>query len=220
MPAVDGCHEHDSAAEKAGQCGGVGMTAAGMRAAGAPPGWSVNPSARRERAPILALSVAGLLISSYLALYQWGVFRSVWDPFFDDGSRVVLHSSLAKSLPFPDAALGAAGYLFESVLELIGGSDRWRAMPWTVALFSLSAGGFAIGSLVLVVMQPVAFGHWCTLCLASAAISLTIVGPASDEFRATLGHLRREARQGRPVLRTFWGAGDFSECHGSREGRS
>jgi uncharacterized membrane protein len=156
-----------------------------------------NPSAMRARAPILALSIAGLLISSYLALYQWGVFGSVWEPFFGDGSRAVLHSSLAKRLPIPDAALGAGGYLLESVFDVVGGTDRWRTKPWIVALFGLCAGSLGAVSVLLVILQPTAFGHWCTLCLASAAISITIAFLAFDEVRAMVRHLQIAFRQGR-----------------------
>jgi len=31
---------------------------------------------------------------------------------------------------------------------------------------------------------------WCTLCLASAAISISLVGPATDEVLASLQYLR------------------------------
>jgi uncharacterized membrane protein len=163
----------------------------------------------RMRAPILALSITGLLISSYLTLYQWGVFGSVWEPFFGDGSRAVLHSSLAKRLPIPDAALGAVMYLLEASLDAVGGTDRWRTMPWIVALFGLCAASLGAVSVLLVILQPLAFGHWCTFCLCSGAISITIAILAFDEIRAMVQQLRRVARQGRSPWRALAGQSDW-----------
>src|SRR5262245_21335128 len=56
----------------------------------------------------------GCGIAVYLALYQLGVLTSVWEPFFGSGSRDVLHSKMARFLPFPDALFSAVGYLIES----------------------------------------------------------------------------------------------------------
>jgi hypothetical protein len=51
-----------------------------------PPGWAYNPSSWSQRLPIVALAFAGFGIAMYLALYQWGVFARVWEPFFGEGS--------------------------------------------------------------------------------------------------------------------------------------
>src|SRR5919205_1457619 len=93
---------------------------------GVPPGWSYNPSAWSDRLPIIGLALLGFGIALYLALYQLGVFAGVWEPFFGDGSRRILHSSVSRLLPIPDAALGAMGYLLDAVTGAIGGRDRWR----------------------------------------------------------------------------------------------
>src|SRR5579872_7040598 len=83
-----------------------------------------GPSAWSRRWPVLATAVAGFGIATYLALYQVGVLSHVWEPFFGSGSRDILkQSAIARDLPIPDAALGAAAYLAELVLELIGGED-------------------------------------------------------------------------------------------------
>jgi hypothetical protein len=58
---------------------------------------------------------------------------------------------------------------------------------------------------VLVILQPALFEAWCTLCLASAVISLVMIGPAMDEFLASLQHLKRQHRQERSLWRAFWG---------------
>ena len=61
------------------------------------------------------------------------------------------------------------------------------------------------GSVLLVVAQPLLSGAWCTLCLASAAISVAMIGPAFDEVLATLQYLARTRRAGQPLWRAFIG---------------
>jgi uncharacterized membrane protein len=173
-----------------------------------PPGWAYNPSDWSQRLPIIALALAGFGIATYLALYQWGVLARVWEPFFGDGSRVILNSSISHLLPVPDAALGAFGYLLDAVTGVIGGRQRWRTMPWMVIIFGLAVGPLGAVSLLLVIFQPVLFEAWCTLCLASAVVSLLMIGPALDEFLASLQYLKAESRRGRSAWRAFWGLGD------------
>ncbi len=175
-----------------------------------PPGWSYNPSAWSERVPIVALAVLGFGIAGYLAFYQLDVIASVYEPFFGDGSRRVLNSSISTVLPVPDAALGALAYLLDAVTGLIGGRERWRRMPWIVIVFGVAVGPLGAISIALVILQPVAFDAFCTLCLASAVVSVLMIGPALDETLASLQHLRREARRGGSTWRAFWGLGEPS----------
>lgn len=155
-----------------------------------PPGRPANPSRWSKRVLLAVLAAIGCLVALYLALYQTGVIATVWEPFFGDGSMKILDSSLARSLPVPDAALGAVAYAIEVVLDLIGGEDRWGALPWVTIVFGLLALGMALGSIGLVLMQAFYFDAFCTLCLVSAAISLTIVGPALGEPIAAIHWLR------------------------------
>jgi hypothetical protein len=178
-----------------------------MADAGTPPGWSVNPSSWLQRLPIIALALAGAAIALYLALYQWGVLAWVWEPFFGDGAVRILDSWVSKVLPVPDAALGTAGYLLDAVTGVVGGRARWRTMPWIVVLFGLAVGPLGAVSVFLVVLQPVLFDAWCTLCLASAVVSIAMIGPALDEVLASLQHLARVRRAGGDVWRAFWGRG-------------
>lgn len=178
-----------------------------------PPGWSYNPSAWGQRLPIIAAALIGFVIASYLALYQLNVFGSVWEPFFGDGSRKILNSGVSNVLPIPDAALGALGYLLDAVTGAIGGRARWRRMPWIVILFGMAVGPLGGISILLVILQPVLYDAWCTLCLASAVISVVMIGPALDEMLASMQHVRRERSHGRSAWRTFWGL-DPSQ-HGS-----
>ena len=173
-----------------------------------PPGWDYNPASWPQRIPIVGLALLGFGIATYLALYQLGIVASVWEPFFGDGSRTILNSKVSHVLPIPDAALGAFGYLVDAVAGVVGGRRRWRTMPWIVVVFGLAVGPLGGVSILLVVFQPVLFDAWCTLCLASAVISVAMIGPAMDEVLASLQHLRRVKDEGRSVWRAFWGLGE------------
>ena len=151
--------------------------------------------------------MVGFGIATYLALYQYRVVGAVWEPFFGDGSRTILNSPVSHALPVSDAALGAFGYLLDVIAGLIGGKKRWMTSPWIVILFGIAVGPLGATSLLLVILQPVLYNSWCTLCLASAAISILIMGPALDEVLASLQFLKREHEAGRSAWRAFWGEG-------------
>ena len=170
-----------------------------------PPGWTRNPSSWGDRLPIVALAMVGFFIALYLGLYQLDVFSDIWEPFFGDGSRTILDSRISNILPIPDAMLGAAGYLADAVAGVIGGVKRWRTMPWIVIVFGLLVGPFGIVSIALVMSQPIVLDAWCTLCLASAVVSLAMIGPAADEVLASLQYLRRERDRGRSLWDALWG---------------
>jgi uncharacterized membrane protein len=173
--------------------------------AAVPPGWSYNPSAFGQRAPLVAVAALGFAIASYLAAYQLGLLSEVWEPFFGRGSEVVLHSWVSRLLPVADAALGALSYLLDTVTGAIGGRERWRTMPWLVVLFGLLVGPLGAISVVLVILQPVLFDAWCTLCLVTAMISVVMIGPALDEVLASIQHIKRSRALGEGVWPAFWG---------------
>lgn len=162
-----------------------------MRGAGhARPADSRNPSRLSRRVLVAALALVGAGVAGYLTLYQVGLIGSVWDPFFGTGSERVLTSSLSRALPLPDAALGAAVYLVEAVAELSGGRDRWYRQPWVVFLVGAVSAALAAVGVALVISQPVLTGTFCTLCLASAAISFTIAALVVEEVRAAVRSFR------------------------------
>jgi uncharacterized membrane protein len=172
-----------------------------------PPGWNYNPAAWRERIPIIVLATIGFVMAMVLALYQYRIISSVWEPFFGRGSVIILNSPISKLLPISDAALGAFGYILDAVTGAIGGRHRWRTMPWMVVLMGLFVGPLGAVSVILVILQPVLYNAWCTICLATAVISIVMIGPAMDEVLASLQHLKREHRAGRNLWKTFWGKG-------------
>lgn len=131
--------------------------------------------------PVL-LAFLGIVVSAYLAAYQLGWIRSVWDPVFGPaGSRAVLHSALDRLLPIPDALLGAGAYLAETALGLAIVAVQARAVR---LLYGLVAAAMALVSLGLVATQAFVVGDGCSLCLLSAVLSWTIaVLVAPDAFR-------------------------------------
>ena len=153
-----------------------------------PPGYDSNPSAWSERLPIIGLALVGCAISTYLGLYQVGILSRVWDPFFgSNSSSQVLHSVVSRSLPVPDAILGACGYAAEMVLGIVGGARRWQTSPLLVIAFGLLSAGMGIVGIILTICQPTLAHAWCTLCLCSALISVSLAVLARRELYAGCG---------------------------------
>jgi hypothetical protein len=169
-----------------------------------PPGWSYNPSDWIQRGPIIAMAFVGFFLSRYLAAYQLGHIPYPWDPFFGDGTRRVLDSDISKAWPVSDAGLGAVSYMLEALSGFMGGRNRWRTMPWMVVMFGFLVVPLGIVSIVLVMLQPIGVGAWCTLCLITAAAMLVMIAPAVDELIAMGQFLSGARRQGKPFWQTFW----------------
>jgi len=179
--------------------------------AAAPP-FTYNPSAWSQRIPISLLAALATVIASYMALFQWGVVTSVWDPFFGQGTENVLTSEAAQSLDrwfrVPDSAFGAWGYLSEALFGLVGSTRRWQYRPWMVILFGIDVIPLGGVSAVLVVCQGFIVGSWCTLCLVTAAISFVLVVMAFDEVWASVRYLQRiwqHTHDKRLLWNVFWG---------------
>lgn len=170
-----------------------------------PPGWTYNPASWSQRVPIVVLAALGFFLAAYLALYQYRIVPDVWEPFFGQGSVILLNSPTSHLFPVSDAALGAFGYLLDAATGAIGGRARWRTMPWMVVLFGVLIGPLGAVSLALVIIQPVVYNAWCTICLATAVISVLMVGPALDEVLASLQYLKRAKCEGYSLWNVFWG---------------
>lgn len=160
----------------------------------APP-FDRNPSAWSQRVPIVVLAAVGFFISAYMALFQWGLIDTVWDPVFGDGTRKVLESDSSKKMEkyirMPDAALGAIGYLSEVLFGLAGSVRRWQYRPWMALLFGFDVIPLGAVSIILVFVQGMVIGSWCFLCLVTAAISVLLIYFAYDETWASIQYLWR-----------------------------
>lgn len=169
-----------------------------------PSGWNYNPSTWQQRMPIIALGLVGFFLSRYMAAYQLGHIDSAWDPVFGRGTEIVLESDISRMFPVSDSGLGASVYMLEVLMVLMGDPRRWRTMPWMVAFFGILVVPLGVTSIVLVILQPLAVGEWCTLCLVAALAMLIMVPLTLDEVVAMGQLLVQRRRQGASLWRTFW----------------
>src|SRR5919106_2393319 len=178
-----------------------------------PPGWSYNPSSWHQRAPMIALAFIGWLGSRYLAAFQLGYIPHAWDPFFGDSTAKVLTSNVSKMFPISDAGLGAAAYTLEMLMGWMGGTTRWRSMPWMVTFFFILVVPLGIVSIVLIILQPLAVGYWCSICLFTALVMLFMIPLAVDEVIAMGQFLKTSVRNGKSLWHTFWVGGTLDEVN-------
>lgn len=174
--------------------------------------WRYNPSRWGERWTIAGLALAAAAVSAYMAMYQYGLIDSVWDPFFGEQSHQVLDSDIshrmARWFRMPDAALGAIGYVADALLALAGSTRRWQFRPWLVATFGLVVIPMSAVSFTLVAAQGLVLKLWCLPCLVTALLSLALMVLAADEVVSSFLYLRRIRRDGGcpgDVWSAFWG---------------
>jgi len=141
------------------------------------------------------------------ALRPTGVYGVAHLPEFGEGTRKVLTSEVSHMWPISDAGLGALAYTIEFLMAWMGGKTRWRTMPWMVTFFFILVVPLGLTHIILVILQPVAVGQWCTLCLAAAFVMLVMIPFTIDEVVAMGQFLAWSARQGKPLWRTFWVGG-------------
>lgn len=190
---------------------------AALSKANVPPGWDRSPSTWFQRLPIILLAFVGFFISRYMTAYQLGHIGAVWDPFFvgnlidpKNGTEEIISSSISTAWPVPDAGLGAMVYLLEIITGLIGGTNRWRTMPWIVVLFGILIVPLGAVSITFIIIQPILLNTWCTLCLIAAAAMLIQIPYSINELVATGLFLYRRKKAGRPFWKIFF-VGDVDE---------
>lgn len=176
----------------------------------APPGWSYNPSSWAQRAPIIALALLGFFLSRQMAAYQLGYTQTVWEPFFDPGTRAVLGSEVSRNFPISDAGLGGVAYMVEALMGFMGDKFRWRTMPWMVTFFGILVVPLGIVSITLIILQPLAVGAWCTPCLIAGLAMLIMIALTLDEVVAMGVFLVRAHREGQALGRVFWMGGTLA----------
>lgn len=163
-----------------------------------------TPSRWSHRLPVAILALLGSCCARYMAVFQLGYRDSVWDPFFNEGTVKVITSALSRSFPVSDAGLGAVCYTIEFLLAWQGGLNRWRKMPWLVFSFAFLVIPVGLISIVLIILQPLLVGAWCSWCLATALLMLPMIVLATPEFVATLRFLSEFKRKGDSFWNLFW----------------
>ena len=86
----------------------------------------------------------------------------------------------------------------------MGGRARWRTMPWMVVLFGIVVVPLGVVSIYFIIMQPIAIGTYCTICLLAAAAMLIMIPYSLDELVAMGQFLVLNTRRGRPFWRAFF----------------
>jgi uncharacterized membrane protein len=109
-------------------------------------------------------------------------------------------------LHIPDGVLGAVAYLGDALFGLAGSTRRWQYRPWLVVVFGIDVIPMGLVGAILAGVQGLVIGHWCTLCLTSAAISLLLIYFAYDEVWSSLIYLNRVRKRAGGLNRTFWQA--------------
>ena len=182
--------------------GGNGTGHGGGDDADLPPGWAYNPSAWSERIPVVVLGFIAMGIAGYLAAYQFRLVDSVWDPLFGNGTETVLGSDLSHLFPVPDALLGGLGYMIDAVFGLVGGTRRYRTLPWAVVIFGIGIIPFGLTSIFLALAMPTIVGAGCFLCIVNAVIAVVMIPYAWDEIWLSVIAMRNMMRNGA----SFWDA--------------
>ncbi len=176
-----------------------------------PPGWTYNPSAWSQRIPVIFFAIVGWFLARYMAAFQLHYIDYVWDPFFGMGTEKVITSLISKEFPVPDAGLGAMAYSLEAIMGAKGGVRRWHTMPWIVVVFGILVVPLGFISITLVMLQPIAVGAWCGLCLIIAACMLVMLALTVDEVLAVCQYLHRVRREKKKFWRIFFRGSEYSE---------
>lgn len=174
-----------------------------------PTGWSFNPSGWFPRILTVGLGMLCWFCARYMAAFQLGYIDQIWDPFFTDGTLSVITSQISRDFPVSDAGLGAFSYTLESLLGWQGCKHRFAKMPWLVLAFGILVIPVSVVSIVLIILQPVVVGAWCTWCLATAVFMLAMILLTGAELVAVLQYLHETRQKGGNVWQVFWKGGDL-----------
>ena len=139
-----------------------------------PNGWDINPSAWDERIPFLAVALTALCLPT-----------SAGVPSF------ISHG--------PDRFLQIALGLVV-ITGFFGGECRWSKYPWFIFAFGILSGPILFASSLWMILQMAGSGDWEWIGVIRAGLALFVIGPAMDEFLASLQHLRRRVLNGEGIL--------------------
>jgi hypothetical protein len=154
----------------------------------APPGWSVNPSAAPQRAPVVVLATVGLVLSVLHVAAVRGWNERLREPFPRIDAGGWLHAPPHPPLP----ELGLVGFALLLATMVIGPRDRWRSHPALTiasAIAALAVAGSALVRWSLQYAQTAATTS--TTFSLLTAIAIACVPLALDELYAAATWERR-----------------------------
>lgn len=135
-----------------------------------------------SRMVVAVLSMVGIFISGYLALYKLGYLGVI--QCGTGGCEVVQASKYAYFLGVPVAVWGIGAYTALFALALLGVQPRWARARWVgLGLFAMAGVG-VLFSAYLTYLEAAVIHAWCRWCVASAVL-ITLI------FLFTLPELRR-----------------------------
>ena len=151
----------------------------GASASLAPPGWQVNPSVAGQRASIVTLGLAGMLLATVCAMHAKGAVR-LWEPL----PVITAEGWVLPAVPAPLPELDLIGFAAIVLLTMLGGADRWRTRPKLV-LANAAAVGLTAGALVVRwTWQYLELGTTSTLFFLTAAAAVAMLPLVADEAYA------------------------------------
>jgi uncharacterized membrane protein len=146
----------------------MSAAAAGVRDDGLSPAEELEERPPLTRMAIALLALAGVLLASYLTLYNLGFLGSIQCTL--GGCEKVQTSRWSTFLGMPVAAWGLGAYVTLLVIALLGIQPRWARERWVaLALFGISAVGVAF-SAWLTFLEAFVIHAWCQWCLISAVL--------------------------------------------------
>lgn len=148
----------------------------------APPEIEEAPAPPVTRMAVAVLSLLGIFISGYLALYKLGYLGVI--QCGTGGCETVQASRYAYFLGFPVAVWGIGAYAALFAIAMLGVQPRWTNARWVaVGLFALAGVG-VLFSAYLTYLEAAVIHAWCRWCVASAVL-ITLI------FLLTIPGLRR-----------------------------
>ena len=92
-------------------------------------------------------------------------------------------------------------------MGVMGGRQRWRTMPWMVAMFGFVVVPLGTVSIYFIIIQPIMIGTWCSLCLLAGIAMLIMIPYSLDELIAMGQFLVQSVRRGESFWRIFFRGG-------------
>ncbi|MBW3639004.1 MAG: vitamin K epoxide reductase family protein [Actinobacteria bacterium] len=166
--------------------GGVGRSST-------PAADAVSDALRRGDSPYLRARrrTAGLQLGAaatlgVVALYQFGLLRSVPEPPLPglDADRVDASGEAYVMLRTPDSTIGIASAGVSLVLAGMGGADRHEKQPWIPLLLLAKSVVDAAGGAYLFAEQVTKHKKVCSWCTASAGLLVATVPAVLPEALA------------------------------------